>query len=147
MTVLFSASTKGRCETSDDTNLKGPEFMYGIVKISDYHYSVTSTWYQSTMCSTSTICDRHPCCRKKAWENPQTTLHCLRTCYGRQKHLWTLDEKWDVFRNRKRRLPHLPTSGRPATAISPEILQRVYVIVRETRRITIRQLALSISIS
>jgi len=41
----------------------------------------------------------------------------------------------------------LPTSVRPVAAISPEILQCVYVIVRKTRRITVRQLAVSTSVS
>jgi hypothetical protein len=68
------------CETSDETNLKGPEFMYEIVKISDYHCSIASTWCQSTMCSTITCCDRLPCCRKKRLRNIHKQL-CI--VYGR----------------------------------------------------------------
>jgi hypothetical protein len=84
--------------------------MYEIVKISDYHCSITSAWCQSMMCSTSTCYDRLPCCQKKHEKHPQTTLHCLRMYYNRQKHLWSLGKKWDRLPNRKRRLPHLPQS-------------------------------------
>ena len=44
-------------------------------------------------------------------------------------------------------LQRFASSGRPVTTVSPEMLQRDDAIVHEDRRVTIRQLALSISVN
>jgi transposase len=44
-------------------------------------------------------------------------------------------------------LPDLPRAGRPATANTPDMLNRADAIIRADRRITTRQLALQLSIN
>lgn len=44
-------------------------------------------------------------------------------------------------------LRDLPRSGRPPTAVTPDMLQRADVLIRRDRRITTRQLALELSVS
>ena len=79
--------------------------------------------------------------RKYEWEIPHKLLQCLRKCCGRLKHRWSLDKRNDGFQNRRNRVPILPRSGRPVTAVSPEMLQRAGTIIGEEGRITNRQLA------
>jgi hypothetical protein len=63
--------------------------------------------------------------------------------HGRSKNRWSLGEENDAFETGKVKPPDLPRSGRPVTAVSPEILQRD-AIVREDGRSITQQLALSL---
>ena len=120
-----------------------------IVSTSERQHSCSSFshWSLSTVCRTENVLWKNSLLpRERISKHTRLCNVCGRATFERSTVRSWMKRVTDSERGQAQ-LQRFASSGRPVTTVSPEMLQRDDAIVHEDRRVTIRQLALSISVN